>query len=112
MKYVPNVDFIIKDWKESWQGGDITTLIHKMPRDNVIEIFLQPVSDDDVMVSCPVTFADEMLHNSDIAGWLFDYGCYDEYDGFTWDGEILHVIYKGELISIEKWEGIAEALNE
>ena len=112
MKYVPNVDFIIKDWKESWQGGDITTLIHKMPRDNVIEIFEQPVSDDDIMISCPVTFADEMLDNPDSAGWLFDYGCYDEYDGFHWNGEKLQVIYKGRLISTDHWERITEELNK
>lgn len=114
--YFKNVDFIIKDWKESWTGEEITTLIHRMPRDNVIEVFNQPVSDDDVMVSCPLALVNCMRNpdsdeDEDLAGWLFDYGCYDEYDGFYWDGEELQVIYKDKLISMKEWEDIAEALQ-
>ena len=107
----PNVDFIIKDWKDSWKGSEITTLIHSMPRDNTIEVFNQPVSDDDIMVSCPLSFATEMKNYEDVAVWLFDFGCYDEHSGFYWDGVELQVIYKDKLISMNKWEKIAERLN-
>jgi len=110
MKYIPNVDFIIKDWKASWTGKEITKLIHSMPRDNVIEVFNQPVSDDDVMVSYPPGMYNTL--DNDLAGWLFDYGCFDEYDGFLWDNSDLRVIYKGKLISREEWEKIAEELYE
>ena len=106
-----NVGFIIKDSKEFWEGKDITKLIKSMPRGNVIEHLEDPNSDMHLMISCPESFA-ELLYkdNGYLIGWIADYGTFDEYDGFYWDGKVLQVLHKDEWISMKKWEKIAERL--
>ena len=74
MKYVPNVDFIIKDWKEAWEGDDITKLIHSMPRDNVTETVTGIEIDNDLMISCPLALVNQLRDaNSDLSIWIYDF---------------------------------------
>ena len=119
----PNVDFITKDWKESWEGKDITKLIHKMPRDNVIEVFDDPTSDMNLMISCPQSFIEllwkDIETNEDwtwgsgvfcYGTWLMDY-CQDE-DGYYWDGKVLVVIKGDKTYSVKEWEKRVEERTE
>ena len=109
----PNVDFIMRDHREIWEGKDITDLIHGMPRDNVIEIEDDPSSDEVFMFSCPLTFVDEIREDyCEMVTWFYANGVFDEHDGFHWDGEKLRVFYKNKLISKEEWEKITDRLFE
>ena len=104
-----NVYFIVKDWKESWEGREITRLMKSMPGDNVIETPDEISSDMDIMISCPQSFASK-LRDTELVTWIMDFGTFDEYEGFCWDGKKLQVIYKGKLISMEEWEEIVESI--
>ena len=119
----PNVDFIMRDHRETWEGKDITKLIHRMPRDNVIEEFSDPTSDEYLMISCPESFV-EILWKDVESGeewswgskaypygtWLMDYS--DDEDGYYWDGKKLVVIRGGDSFSMKRWEELVEAKHE
>ena len=117
----PNVGFIMRDHRETWEGKDITKLIHSMPRDNVIEEFSDPTSDEYLMISCPLTFVD-LLWKDIYTGedwtwgsgvfcygtWLMDY-CQDE-DGYYWDGKKITVIKGDKIYSVKKWNDRMERI--
>jgi hypothetical protein len=118
-----NVSLIIRDHKETWDSGDLTNLIHSMPRDNVVEEYSDPTSDNYAMISCPGELVDLLYKDVEsgeiwswgskvypLGTWLMDYG-WDE-DGFHWDGKQLWVIEKGKEYTMKQWEEIIERRNE
>ena len=110
-----NVGLIIRDHRESWEGEELTELIHSMPRDNVVEEFSDPTSDNYAMISCPgemVDFLDKDVESGEVwswgskvyplGTWLIDYSWSE--DRFHWDGKQLWVIKDQKEYTMQQWE--------
>lgn len=102
-----NVSIIIKDWKESWEGKDITALMNRMPADNIVDTPVEPTSDNDIMVSCPISLAKKLDQDIPDGGilystWLMDFS-WDE-DGIYWDGNVLVIFKEDKTYSMGEWE--------